>query len=299
MGIRSHVLAVMVACAALLGSYRNASAADAALTPAQLAFFKQADDALTELEKYVAPGRAMQAEEEYEEALPLIQSASGPTPKGFALLRHAADLGDVGAQVQFAGLMAKYGRNNVSAHYSALAAARGNAESMHKLGRENYLGTRGPKDFALAFKYFNQCAALNYADCATYVGKLYETGLGGVDKDIEKAASFYIKSTPSKNFGVGARVRLAYIYLGSYPAIPRNPVNTAYSIGLLNSPNVSGTEEGDEYGTALLAWAYETLGLDGHVDPAKAKELKEMAVRQHQFRSSHPPREDNGTLPVQ
>lgn len=284
---------------ALLGSIPTASAQTAGgPNPPVRTYLQQADDELTALEaRCIAPGKTQQlATEEYVAAIPLTRAATGPTPRGLALLRHAADLGNVNAQFDL-GTSLQTSYRKLSDHYLELAIAQGDARAQQALARAYYMGTGRERDFGLAFKYYSACAASGFADCATRVGNLYETGLG-IDKDIMKAVSFYTRNASSPNFGTGARVRLAYIYMGSYPAIPRNPTNTAFSIALLSSPNVSGTETGDEYGTALLAWIYETFGQDGQVNPTKARELREMVARQHQFHATHAPLSDNGVLPT-
>lgn len=86
-------------------------------------------------------------------------------------------------------------------------AEQGDTESAYDLGRAYYFGNRVDRDFSSARTWFSRAARQGHRCAATYVGRIFDRGGFGVERDEGKAIEWYALGTESGDTN-------AYLMLG-------------------------------------------------------------------------------------
>jgi localization factor PodJL len=170
----------------------------------------------------------------------LVAGVEAQRPGALAQLRAIADGGDARAQA-YLGQLYENGRVGVQQNmtearrWTARAASRGDATSMHNLALYLFRGEGGPQDLPEAAKWFRQASERGVVNSQYNLGLLYQSG-SGVGRDLAEAYKWFLiaadggdaqarsnavdlesKLTPQQ---LGAAERAADAFRGSKPRAP-------------------------------------------------------------------------------
>ncbi|WP_295637908.1 hypothetical protein [Novosphingobium sp.] len=139
-----------------------------------------------------------------------------PAPEAVKMLRRAADKGDLLAQGTLGTIVYALGNGapedmTQSAHYSALAAAQGNAVAQTQYGRLLVTGGGIPKDEAAGLAQLRKAAAQNNTEAMILLGTLAFTGQA-MPQDNAAGASWFKRAADAGD--AGAAGQYAQLLLG-------------------------------------------------------------------------------------